>query len=70
MTTTETHSEYEYSKEILDYDGYVLSVEYEDHYMLMNDDDVQNHDVIEEGKTVHFNVDDGFVSDAIVEETV
>lgn len=60
-------NDYNNSGEILDYDGYVLSTPYEDHYMLMNDDDITNPDEIEPGKTVHFNVEDGVVSEATIE---
>lgn len=53
--------EYEYEKEILDYDGYVLSFEWEDHYMLTNDDSIVNPDEIEAGKTVAFDMGEHFV---------
>jgi hypothetical protein len=59
---------YEYTREILDYDGYVLSVEYEDHYMLMNHDSIHNPEEIEVRKQIHFNVEDGLVSEARVSE--
>lgn len=60
--------QYEYTREILNYDGYVLSVGYEDAYMLMNDDNILNPDQIEPGKQIHFNVEDGLVSEAQVAE--
>lgn len=60
--------QYEYTREILDYDGYVLSVEYEDAYMLMNDDDIRNPDQVEPGRHIHFDVEDGLVSEAQVAE--
>jgi RNase P/RNase MRP subunit p30 len=58
---------YEYTREILDYDGYVLSVEYEDAYMLMNNDNIHNEEQVEVGRQIHFNIEDGLVSEALVE---
>ena len=67
------HTDYKYSKEILDYDDwYVLSVEDpvdDDVYLLMNHDSIENVPAIEPGKTVHFNTNEkGLVSEAVVEE--
>lgn len=59
---------YDNKKEILDYDGdYVLSVEYEDHYMLINHSTIENPNEIQVGKSISFNVEDGLVSEAKVE---
>lgn len=59
---------YEYSGEILEYDGFVLSTPHDDHYMLMNNNDVVNDEEIKEGETVHYNVEDGLVTEAKVEK--
>jgi len=63
----QTQQKYEYTREILDYDGYVLSVEYEDAYMLMNNGDIHNPEQVEVGKQIHFNVEGGLVTEARVE---
>lgn len=59
-------AQYEHEEKILDYDGYVLSVPYEDHYMLMNHSVIRNPDEIEEGRRIRFNIDEEFVSEAEV----
>lgn len=62
--------EYEYCKEIYDYDGeFVLSVEFGDAYKLMNHSSIKNPEDIGVGKMISFNVnDEGIVTQAKVEE--
>jgi hypothetical protein len=63
----------EHKKEILDFDGFVLSFDHptKDAYMLTNLHKIDNPDAVEEGATIAFNTQSNgdIVSDATIIES-